>query len=347
MKNTFGFVALFCGVFMISSCKTYQPTTAYKAVDSAEIDYSKLDNWAAHPDKIDESDMTPEGDTAAYEGTKVDVFFLHPTTYTGDKKWEKDWNAPVNNTELNKKTDEGTIRFQASAFNYAGRIFSPRYRQAHLDAYFTQDKSSAKQAFDLAYKDVKAAFEYYMNHNNQGRPIIIAAHSQGTDHAKRLLKEYFSGKQLKSKLVAAYLIGMPVPKDTYDDIPPCVDSTDTGCIISWRTFKSGYHPKSDIAFSDANILVTNPLSWSIESGFVSRDLNKGTLLYNFHHLMPNHVDAEVNGTVLWANKPKFRGSFLLRSKNYHIADINFYYANIRENAVLRSMSFLKKNGMSE
>jgi hypothetical protein len=44
---------------------------------------------------------------------------------------------------------------------------------------------------------VKTAFLYYLQHYNNGRPIIIASHSQGATHGKRLLKEFFDGKELQ------------------------------------------------------------------------------------------------------------------------------------------------------
>ncbi|MBK8516959.1 MAG: DUF3089 domain-containing protein [Saprospiraceae bacterium] len=334
MKN----IIIVCAGIILISCKTYKPNNTYSDVNQKDIDYSKLDNWAAHPDKLDESDFTPEGDTVSYFEMDADVFFVHPTTYTGDKH-EDQWNGNVDDSRLNKKTDEGTIRFQASAFNHAGRIFAPRYRQAHLNAYFTKDKESAGKAFDLAYVDVKKSFEYYLKNYNQGRPIIIASHSQGTDHAQKLLTDFFSGKPLKSKLIAAYLIGMPVKKDKYSDIKPCRDSTDTGCLISWRTFKKGFSfPKVP---DSGNILVTNPLSWTTDTVYMPKTANIGTLLFDFHKIKRHTIDAQVNGDILWANKPKFRGSFLLRTKNYHIADINFYYFNIRENAVYRAENFKK------
>ena len=60
------------------------------------------------------------------------------------------------------------------------------------------------------------------------RPIIIASHSQGTTHAARLLKEFFDGKDLQYDLVAAYLVGMPVPKDYFKNIKVCETPTEIG-----------------------------------------------------------------------------------------------------------------------
>jgi hypothetical protein len=314
------------------SCKTYKPEYTYQESRIEPVDYSNIKFWAAHPDKTDESDRTPEGDTVTYDHLTADVFFIHPTTYTGDKGQEM-WNGALEDQKLNIKTDEGTIRFQASAFNHAGRVFAPRYRQAHLHAYFTKDKASAKKAFNLAYEDVKQAFDYYLHHLNNGRPIIIAGHSQGTNHAERLLEEYFTGKPLKEKLVAAYLIGMPVRKNRFTDIFPCKDSSETGCFVSWRTFKKGY--KLPAAISENNVCVTNPISWACDENYAPKTSNRGTLLFDFNKIYTHHIDAQVSHNILWANKPKFFGSIFLRTKNYHPADINFYYFNIRENANLR------------
>ena len=319
------------------SCKVYKPVDSFEDRQFNHLDYSNLEHWAAHPDKTDESDRTPEGIDSNNKSLPADVFFIHPTTYIGEKNQDQ-WNADINDRKLNQKTDEGTIRFQASAFNHAGRIFAPRYRQAHIHAYFSNDKTSSKKAFDLAYKDVKNAFQYYLQKHNNGRPLIIASHSQGTNHAERLIEEFISDTPLKEKLIVAYLLGMPVKKDQFKDIKPCNDSSETGCFISWRTFKSGHQLVENK--KDGSIAVTNPLSWTTDTQYVPKSFNRGTLLYDFDNLYPDLVDAQVHNNILWANKPKFRGSIFLRTKNYHIADVNFYYYNIRQNAKLRVMNYL-------
>lgn len=319
--------------FLLIGCRIYKPTYTYSGSDYSQTDYSSLLNWAAHPSKEDESDKTPEGKIVESETMLADVFYIHPTTYTGRNKGQDKWNAPISEQKLNNKTDETAIRFQASAFNQAGRVFAPRYRQAHLHAYFTKDKVSAKKAFELAYSDIKAAFEFYLKFENNGRPIILASHSQGTNHAERLIKEFFEGKPLKIKLVAAYLLGMPIKKDNFKDIFPCKDSNDIGCFVSWRTFKKGH--KLPLEISSDSVLVTNPLSWTNDETYMSKSQNMGTLLFDFNKIYPGLVDAKVNKDILWANKPKFKGSLFLITKNYHPADINFYYFNIRKNAAHR------------
>ena len=76
-----------------------------------------------------------------------------------------------------------------------------------------------------------------------GAQFIIASHSQGSTHAQRLLKDFFDAKPLQKKLVAAYVIGMAIPKNYFTDLKPCTDAAQTGCIIGWRTYKKNYEPE--------------------------------------------------------------------------------------------------------
>ncbi|MEZ5039392.1 MAG: DUF3089 domain-containing protein [Saprospiraceae bacterium] len=328
--------------FLLCACAGIKPQGAFSlTAHSTNPDYSQLENWAAHPEKSDPADRNPNGVTQASQmDDKVDVFFLHPTTYTG-KKGQRNWNGDLKDGKLNERTDGSTILYQASIFNGAGRVFAPRYRQAHLHAYFTKDTSSSQAAFELAYSDVKAAFQYYLDHYNQGRPIIIASHSQGTTHGVRLLKEFFDKQPLQAQLVAAYLVGMPVLKSAFVAIPPCETPTDTNCFCSWRTYKKDYLPKKYAIGNE--IAVTNPLSWSTDNIYQPKTENEGAVLRKFEKLLPQLVDAQVEQGVLWVTKPKFPGSFLFRTKNYHIADLNFFYMNVRHNAIQRAKTFIQQD----
>ncbi len=315
----------------------------FKARNDAP-DYSTLDYWAANPYKRNLSDTLPKPLRNDFiKDSSVDVFFLHPTTF-GDRN-DPRWNADINSDTVNAKTDYSTILFQASTFNEY-RVFAPRYRQAHLKAYYSKDTAAALRAFDLAYQDLKTAFQYYLDHYNNGRPIIIASHSQGSTHAQRLLKEFFDGKQLKNKLVAAYVIGMYIPQHIFAELKPCNDSLQTGCFVAWRSFKRGF--EADFVKAEATTsYVTNPLTWSSTDEYAPRDLNRGAVLTKFNTIRLHTADAQIHGGVLWLNRPHFPGSFLLPSKNYHIGDINLYYMNIRENAHARVHAYLKREAFGK
>lgn len=331
---------LFCTALLGVACATNTPLTRPDKSAPKAPDYFDPNNWAALPTKSDAADRTPMDTMRDQQvSAEADVFFLHPTTYTG-KRGDAPWNASTFDLDLNKKTDASTILYQASLFNAAGRIYAPRYRQAHLSAYFTEDTLAAKQAFEVAYSDVKRAFEHYLQHYNKNRPIIIAAHSQGTTHGKRLLREFFEGKALQNQLVAAYLVGIPVEADYFQELKPCSNSAETGCFVSWRTYQKGHFPEWHQ--KEAKILVVNPLTWNLETSYAANTLNKGAVLQKFDMIYPNLVDAQIEDGFLWISKPKFPWSFLYRNPNYHIGDYNLFYLDVRHNAVQRVQAFLQK-----
>lgn len=191
---------LFTAMIVITSCskKNFASLPEYNFGSTpAAPYYSNLNYWAAHPWKKDPSDSIPKPLRKSFvQDSLVDVFFLHPTTLTD--KANSQWNADINDAAINSKTDYTSMLYQASVFNQSCRVFAPRYRQAHIRAFYINNDSSAA-AFETAYTDIKIAFEFYLQHYNSGRPIIIASHSQGTKHAARLLKEFFDGKLLQNK----------------------------------------------------------------------------------------------------------------------------------------------------
>lgn len=327
---------LFIFIALIYSCSSSKKL--YERVDSTDkLDYSNLKYWAAHPAKIDFSDSLPNGITKS-EYPQVDVFFVHPTTYTS-YRGKIYWNADINDEKLNLKTDKSSILFQSTIFNENARVFAPRYRQTHIKAFFTKDIKNANKAFDLAYSDVKAAFEQYMKYENNGRPIIIAGHSQGMKHAAHLLLDFFDGKPLQQKLVAAYIIGLPLTADYFKNIKPCESPEDLNCVCSWRTYKSGKYPKFHIP--NNNIIVTNPLSWKRDNKFVDKLENKQSILRNFTVPVDHVCDAQCHDGLLWANL-HFKGSRFILNPNYHIGDFNLFWGSVRKNVKLRTDKYLKQ-----
>ena len=328
-------------LIFISSCSdkylSYKSLYAFKSKNS-EPDYSSLNYWAAHPLKWDPSDSIPKPLRKNNRDSLVDVFFLHPTIYTSQLK-DSNLNADIDDAYLNAKTDYSSILYQASVFNQHARIYAPRFREAHISAYFSNDTLAASGAFDLAYQDVKAAFEYYLKNYNNGRPIIIASHSQGTTHALRLLKDYFENKPLQKQLVAAYLVGMRIPADFFSSLKMCEDPIQTGCFCGWRTFRKGFKPPYVIAENDFS-LVTNPITWKTDTAYASRKMNKGSILFKYNKVYKKTTDAQICEGVIWVKRPKFPWSFLYSTKNYHVGDINLYYLNIRENVGQRIKNFL-------
>jgi hypothetical protein len=306
-------------------------------------DYSNVRAWASLPDRPDAADSTPLNSTLVneQEAAKADVFFVYPTIFTGRLSGAHVWNADVNDTDLNRRIQLTTLLNQASVFNGACRIYVPYYRQAHLYAFYTADKEDAMQALELAYQDVRNAFEYYLKNYNHGRPIVIASHSQGSYHAQRLVKEFFDGKELRKQLVVAYLVGFPIKPDAFNTIHASEKPDEVGVWASWNTFGKNYFPENyDQHFKGA--LCTNPLLWNSSNEFAARELNRGGVGLHFT-LAPNLVDAQTHDGMLWVNKPYLKGRWHLPSKSWHRADINFFYMNIRENVAVRIARFMDRD----
>ncbi len=336
---------LFCLFFLgliQARCQVIIQKTFVNPSSANAPDYAEKRFWAALPSEKDPADQLPlRSDFTDTQATaQADVFFIHPTTYTKEPTSEHPWNADLEDAALNLFTDQSTILNQASVFNGSCRVYAPRYRQAHFYAFMTPNEADKIQALALAYADVRTAFAYYLDTHNQGRPIVIAAHSQGTIHAVRLLKEFFDQKPLGQQLVAAYLIGMPVLPDAFASIPPGTSPSQTRCFVSWRTFARGYMPEWYQKESETAVC-TNPLSWLMDESYISQKNNVGGvgLKYTFY---PHLADAQVNGGLLWINKPYVKGRMFLNTQNWHNADINLFWGNIRQNVQERVDAFLKK-----
>jgi hypothetical protein len=270
---------------------------------------------------------------------KVDVFFVYPTIYNAEQDPTFPWFADVNDAELNDKIANSTIKYQATVFNGAAKVYSPLYRQAHVSV-FVSDSSIREPALNLAYMDVKRAFEHYLENWNQNRPIIIAAHSQGTVHAAQLLQEYFEGKPLLKKLVAAYIIGMPVQRDHFEQLPLCDDPDQIGCWMTWNTYINDFYP-SYHEYWYTNAATVNPLNWTTGEQWVSSEQNLGGVLKNFKKIRPGVTDAKNQDGMLWIHKPRFFGNFLLKWNRYHTVDYNLFYMNIRENVARRVSNYFE------
>ncbi|HUI59494.1 MAG TPA: DUF3089 domain-containing protein [Steroidobacteraceae bacterium] len=326
-------------------------------------DYSQLSAWAAWPGQPSEAEATPPdlAPVSLAARGQVDVFFIHPTTYLAGGSWNARFDEPG---RTGKAVDEGVMRFQASVFNACCRIFAPRYRQAVLRVFRTDDPR-AEQALDLAYSDVQRAFDYYLEHENHGRPFIIASHSQGSLHALRLVQERILGRQLQQRLVAAYIIGYLIPTDIGRlGLPICSSAHDTGCLIDWNSVKGGSGDGSRRAHTrlwrdghyeplgDRPTVCVNPLNWSRDGSAAAAE-NLGAVpgappatlpAMSLPAIVPQLTGARCAQGLLDVAIPiGHRRGFadaLTLFGSYHIYDYNLFYANIRQNTVERVRAFL-------
>ena len=315
--------------------------------------YANPDAWAAWPGRPSKADATPPG-VEIRRDPAADVFFIHPTTYLANAKWNAAYDEPGRALE---GVDNGVLGNQASVFNGCCRIYAPRYRQATFIA-FIKDTPDGEAAIDLAYQDVRRAFDYYIAHENHGRPFIIASHSQGSLHALRLLQERVIGTPLAKQLVAAYVIGGFTPTDIERaGLPICRAARETGCIIDWNSvtewgmtarrnsaalmwLNGRYQPSAG-----RTIVCVNPLTWQAD-GSAPASANIGALppaRGGASTPVPGVTGASCEQGLLVIDlaigqRLRFADPLALLGI-YHDLDYNLYYMNIRQNAVDRVAAF--------
>lgn len=309
-------------------------------------DYTQASSWVARPGMPGDPGLwVPKGASPSNSG-KAAVFFIHPTTYLQNDRW----NAALFVGGDTAFRTNLFVQSQASAFNGAGQIWAPRYRQAAYGA-FLLDSADAESALDFAYQDIAAAFDEFLKEAGD-RPIILAGHSQGALHLMRLLRERKA--QLGHRLVAAYVVGWPI--DTASDLPElgfpaCHATEDKGCLLSWMSFGEPANPslildewKRTRGFnggerSPKDILCVNPITGS-ENGAAGADANPGTLVPSADlksaTLEPGVVGAHCdNGLLKLDGQIPPMGPFVLPGNNYHVYDYALFWSAIRRDAERR------------
>mgnify|MGYP005990650375 CR=1 FL=1 len=298
-------------------------------------DYASQQSWAILPTKYPE--QLKKITRTTLSELKADVFYVYPTLLSGKKDLR--WNAPIDDANQNKAIVNYAVVNQASPFASSGKIYVPIYRQAHIKSYSLYSKGG-KEAFEIAYKDVKASFSYYLKHYNKGRPIIIASHSQGTNHTIRLLKDFFDNKPLQKKLIAAYIPGMGIKPNEFQTIQPMIEPNEIGGFVSWNTRKKGTFPRNKSVYRGA--VTTNPITWN-KAKTTALFQHKG-FLYSNGKIYSKALKIQIVDGMVWSTNPKFPMRFFMSfMKNYHIGDINLFWLDIKENAALRTKTWLDKN----
>jgi hypothetical protein len=327
-------------------------------------DYWSADAWAALPERQDDADVAPPNTKypEAQKSAQVDVFFIHPT----GTESAQFWNAPIDDPGAVEALSL-VMKYCASVFNAAGRVYVPRYRQATLYSFFDGKTTSGIQAIDLAYGDVERAFLHYLTYYNQGRPFILAGHSQGSCHGMRLLQEEILGTPLDRRLVGAYLVGYAIPSDVLY-FPGSRFVGSSYILTSWNSYTADGNPdfftNSAVIWLKGSyqkvgglpIIQVNPLSWKLNGEAVLAAQNPGSLPFDAENktgvpaLVPGVTGADASGKVLIITKPQVPGFEsadglpILSTKvgDYHSFDYVFFYESIRKNAVERVNEFFKK-----
>lgn len=295
------------------------------------IDYSEDANWLSKPETADKA---------------VDVFFVYPTT--------AGYREPTEIVDIDDAVmvegAKGTMVFQASVFAESCNVFAPYYRQISLPATGT----NYQQIIDyISQFDATRALDYYFEHLNQGRPFIIAGHSQGAATVISLLGHYLKQHpEYQERMVAAYPIGFSVTRQWLAENPQlkfAEGPTDTGVVVTWNTEGPGNKQAGNVCVLPGAISI-NPINWKRDDTYAPAADNLGSHDRNTGEITtPGIADAQLDverGVVIvttpvaaaYVMAPEVQ--FLFGPESYHGQDYSFFYNNLKQNVADRIAAFL-------
>jgi hypothetical protein len=333
-------------LFMVITClvvaggcmgeeKTVQPDENAPApeetVSADSVDYADAYNWLSLPATDKE----------------VDVFYVYPTVsanVTGSMSITDDEDRAL---------AQGILASQASVFESDANVFAPYYRQMSTNVDMSQGGlATDTKEFKQGAVDVSDAFNYYIDNLNEGRPFIIAGHSQGTMALIELIKNRFGDDEaLRSRMVAAYLIGYTVTDDDLAQagLTAAEGASDTGVVVTYNT-QSTTSAGGPMLMAGAHCI--NPLNWKTDNTYAPASENIAARFYDdatgeFQREVANYSDAQIDLETMALTTTIPEGEVLdigpYDEGVYHRYDYAFWYRNLEENVGDRISAYLSEN----
>jgi hypothetical protein len=169
--------------------------------------------------------------------SKFDCFYIYPTVSAQ--------TTPNSNLVVQPSETEAAEE-QTAWFSTVCRVWAPMYRQVTSQEIFTANLNANSAPIKIAYHSILSGFEDYLQHYNDGRPIIFITHSQGSVMLIRLLQnlvEHDHDAALRNRIVLSIILGgnVVVPDGgleggSFSDIPVCTRTGETGCYIAYSSF---------------------------------------------------------------------------------------------------------------
>jgi hypothetical protein len=229
--------------------------------------YADDANWLCKPGiaddvcarDLDATSVAADGSTEVVphevaEDPAIDCFYVYPTI-SGDPGPNSDL-VPAESEEIN------TVYNQAARLASSCRVFAPLYRQLTLSMIGSGGAAPAPGTDPraIAYGDVVDAFKSYIANDSDGRGFVLIGHSQGAGLLERLMEDEIDDEPLlRDRLVAAYILGstVHVPEGEVvggdlDNIPLCEADDQTGCVVTYSTFRASAPPDPASFFGRSN-----------------------------------------------------------------------------------------------
>ncbi|MBR3630203.1 MAG: DUF3089 domain-containing protein [Oscillospiraceae bacterium] len=321
-------------------------TTLILTVAFAAVLFTGCDT-AAMPQQTKYADTANWAYFADGEDKPVDVFLVAPTTGVG-----KGTNSSTEDPEY-RDALLGTLNMERGIYEETGRLYAPYYNQATMTVYSMPEEERIPY-HKIAYRDVSEAFSWYLENENNGRPIILAGFSQGADMCYRLLEEYFDDASLRQQLVAVYAIGWSCTREMtgqYPQIVPATAEDDLGVVITFDCEAPEINDTLVIPEGGWSYAI-NPLNWKTDSTPADASLNDGACFVGFDGVITNevpalcgcYIDPERGSLKVPELDPAAYPALVpgMPDGAYHVYDYLFFYRDLQENVQLRTERYLEQ-----
>ena len=286
------------------------------------------------------------------EEKDADLFLICPTVDMRDE-----YNMSMEDEET-KANFLGALNMERGIYEDTARMFAPYYRQGDMKVYGLEP-DEREPYMEIAYTDISAAFSYYLENENEGRPIILAGFSQGADMCYRLLAEYFSDESLQERLVAVYALGYPVTEEMvqqYPQIRPAQSADDIGTVISFDCEAPDLE-ETFLIPAGVKALTITPLNWKTDGTKADKSLNLGACFTNYgaeitreeKELCGCYIDEERGALKVTDVSAEDYPAIVpgLPEGAYHVYDYQFFFRNLQENVKLRMQRYLEEAAADE
>ena len=328
----------------VSVYREYRGGTAVAAVPSAPAAVTEPPKPAetkTEPAPTAEPAGPDYGDPASWayfalgEDKDVDVFLVCPLVDTRSERNAYDLNDKL------KGRFVSALDMEKGIYEDVGRLYSPYYRQMSAGAYRLPEAEREKTKA-VAYADVSAAFRWYLDHENGGRPLILAGFSQGAEMCLELLKGFFGdtaeGEALRARLVTVFAIGWRVTEaDTqaYPQIVPAQGEKDLGTVVSFDC-EDGSLTETIILPAGVKTLSINPLNWKTDETPADRSENLGAVMSTGAEPIPALCGAYIGDRGQLVVTDVAAGDYppgldLFPAGVYHVYDYLFFFTNLKQN----------------
>ncbi len=268
----------------------------------------------------------------------ADLFLIAPTVDIKDE-----FNMSLDDAKTKNKFI-GSLNMERGIYEDFTRMYAPFYRQITLKGYH-MDASEREKYLKIAYEDISRAFKYYLEHENNNRPFILAGFSQGADMCTRILNDYKNYRDFKNNLIAVYAIGWPcVLNDDNKNFEFAQSENDTGVIINFEC--EAPEVESTIIYpAELKAKTINPLSWEINDKLADKNLNLGACFTDYSGNIKSEINnfcgayIDLNRGVIkipGVNKSDYPTIInFLPDGAFHIYDYMFFYRNLQHNVKTR------------